>query len=696
MFSLRVKFMVVILALVLLSVGLASWAINHRITAGARKEADAQANAQSVQAATILHERATSLQAEAEAVSLYPAVIGALNDGNPKPFLKWAGEVAALQGTAVTVVDAKGLVVARGHSPEATGDNLSLKLDGLKLALEGQRVSGTEDGDELGLSLRGYSPVFSQGDVIGAVMIADPINDRFLRRLVGGGLAGTSVELLPDTTSADNDCNLTSGVSAACTFSLMSPAGLPDAALHLTVPLTQIQQSSREAQRALLLSSSGLGIIGLLLAWSLSSSLTKPLGRLTAAATKIASDEYNEPAGMSPGNDEIGVLVRAFESMRGRVAEVTSILKNERDVVRTVLQSIAEGIMMTDPDGRSILSNARWSAILGDEETKAQNFHSGSQNRNLKEFIQDNLADPGHEDESEFDQQEPFRRLQCYTVPVNHEIGDSYAAEEMVAGRLFVLRDVTKETEAERVRSAFISSVSHELRSPLTSIKGYTDSLLDGGPWDEETQREFLEIVGQSADKMSTLVENLLDAAKAEVGSWSLELEPIRIERVINSVIDRLRPLSQEYQIKCSIQQGLPLVYGDPLRVEQIVTNLVDNAIKYSPAGSHISVRAESERDLEGFLTISVSDNGTGIPKEDQEKLFQRFYRGTTRSPGNSQGMGLGLYICKSLVEAMGGRIWLESELGRGCTFSFDLPNIPADGTHSSGVVATDVTDRLG
>ena len=238
-------------------------------------------------------------------------------------------------------------------------------------------------------------------------------------------------------------------------------------------------------------------------------------------------------------------------------------------------------------------------------------------------------------------------------------------------GRIFVLRDVTRESEAERMRTALIATVSHELRSPLAAVQGYTDTLLSGS-WDGATEREFLEIIAASAAKLAGLVDNLLDAAKMEAGVLRLEREPVRLERIVEKVVAHRRALTPKHELRAEIAPDLPIADADPVRVEQVITNLVENAIKYSTDGGPITVRVLGGE----MLTVSVSDEGVGIAPEHAERLFERFYRVEGALARATKGIGLGLYICKSLVEAHGGRIAVWSEPGRGSTFSFTLPRL--------------------
>jgi signal transduction histidine kinase len=403
-------------------------------------------------------------------------------------------------------------------------------------------------------------------------------------------------------------------------------------------------------------------VAGVAAAMLLARSLARPLARLTSAAHRVSEGDYSQPTGVG-GTDEIGTLARAFDVMRGRVAEATAALRDERDVLDAVLESTGDGILMTDTKGNTLVANRQWAALTGGEGLRAAGDMAPAGGvAAFDEAVRGWLAEPERVARADFERFEPYTRFRCYSAPVHHRDG--------IAGRIFVLHDVTRESEAERMRTALISTVSHELRSPLTAIKGYTDSLLDAGPWDSATEREFLQIIAESADKLSGLVDNLLDAAKMEAGVLRLDREPVRVERVVWQVATHKRALAPNHPIEVAIREHLPLADADPVRVEQVVTNLVENAIKYSPEGGAITVSVRGGQQL----TVSVRDHGVGISAEHADRLFERFYRVDSGLSRSTKGAGLGLYICRSLVEAHGGRIWVESVPGQGSTFSFTLP----------------------
>jgi two-component system phosphate regulon sensor histidine kinase PhoR len=668
---LRTKILLAILLTLLAGDVLGTFVVQNRLADGAQREANNQALARAQQVRSLYLERSATLVAEGEAIRLYPAVIAALVGNNPGPLRTWSGQVANLQGTSVTVTDANGRVVSRGHAPEQSGDDLSGSLAGLRQALDGQEISGVESGDELGPALRGYVPVRQDGlsgPIVGAVMIADPLDSRFLSRLSADT---TSSAMRLDPEAAPDGCTIAEGLASTCHVALASPDGEPVASVGFDVPLQDVERAQTDAQRGLWGVSLLVLLLGALAAWFLARSLTGPLAHLTAASQRIADGSFDQPVRIS-SQDEVGNLAAAFEQMRQRVAEMTERLREERDVLDAVLGSTGDGILMVDDHAQTVVANQVWTDLVGDATLRAAGNLIYTDNRDV-DFgaLADRwLADAEHVAAAELERPEPYQCLRVYSAPVR------FHGEGPVLGRIFVLRDVTRETEAERMRSALLATVSHELRSPLTAISGYADTLLQDGPWDARTQREFLEVIAISAARLSGLVDNLLDAATLDAGALRLQPEPVRIERIAEHVLAQRRLLASNWTLHLETRPGLPLAEADPIRVEQVLANLVDNAIKYSPRGGPIRVRIWPTED--GQVGVSVSDHGKGIPPEAIDHLFERFYRVEAGGTG-VKGAGLGLFICKSLVEAQGGHISVVSTPGVGSTFWFTLPALAED-----------------
>jgi two-component system NtrC family sensor kinase len=239
-------------------------------------------------------------------------------------------------------------------------------------------------------------------------------------------------------------------------------------------------------------------------------------------------------------------------------------------------------------------------------------------------------------------------------------------------GQAIVMQDITHLKELDRIKSEFVTTVSHDLRSPLTAILGYVELIERAGPVTEQ-QQDFIRRVQMSVQQMTQLVSAMLDLGRIEAGLDSAK-ESARLTALATYAIENLRTLADAkgLRLEVNLPTDLPMVTGVPLRLRQLVSNLVDNAIKYTPAGGTVTVRAECD---DGQVVLQVSDTGPGIPAADQPYLFDKFFR-ASNAPKDVVGTGLGLSIVKSIVDSHGGRIWVDSTLGEGTTFTVVLPAI--------------------
>jgi signal transduction histidine kinase len=232
--------------------------------------------------------------------------------------------------------------------------------------------------------------------------------------------------------------------------------------------------------------------------------------------------------------------------------------------------------------------------------------------------------------------------------------------------------DITRFREAEEMKSTFVSVVSHELKTPVSLIKGYATTLArEDANWDKDTVREGLQVISEESDRLNDLINNLLDASRIQAGGFKLERADVSIPRLAGKVVETFRLQTATHRFVLDFAQGFPIISGDEERLRQVFNNLVSNAIKYAPDGGEIRIGGWSDSD---HVTVYVADQGIGIPAEEQDQLFQRFYRVDSSLRRKTQGAGLGLYLCRSIVEAHGGRIWLRSEPGKGTTVFFALP----------------------
>jgi PAS domain S-box-containing protein len=229
--------------------------------------------------------------------------------------------------------------------------------------------------------------------------------------------------------------------------------------------------------------------------------------------------------------------------------------------------------------------------------------------------------------------------------------------------------------ELDRLKSDFVSMVSHELRAPLTNINGSIELMLEAGDeMDPDERRQMLQIIGEQSARLTRLVQGILNVSRIEARKLAVHPEPLMITSLIQRVVKNMQPNSVRHQIVIPVPDGLPKVWADQDRIEEVLTNLLDNAIKYSPDGGIIAIDAQAGDDT---VVVSISDSGLGIPAKELDKIFEKFHRVERGDARVTYGHGLGLYISRKLIEAHGGRMWVESALGKGSTFSFSLPTAP-------------------
>ncbi len=389
--------------------------------------------------------------------------------------------------------------------------------------------------------------------------------------------------------------------------------------------------------------------------------------RMVSAASSQVATAIN--------NAELYRYIREQAELLGGMLRAQQV---ESSKSQAILESVADGVMVSDSGGRVILFNAAAERILNIRRDDAigrpiddmLGLYSATGSKWMHQVREWHASAEARRRTPLLSQRIEFKSEKRYVTvtvaPVT--MSDEYL------GSVSVFRDVTAEVEADRAKTEFISTVSHELRTPMTSIKGYADLLLIGAAGAvNENQQRFLSVIKSNADRLSILVNDLLDISRIESGRVKLELRPISVEPLLEAVVTSLHGKFEEKHlaVQVSVPEGdLPRVLADRDRVMQILTNLVSNAYQYTPPGGAITVSAH---DAGEFVQIDVADTGIGISAENQSKVFERFYRVDDPNVNEFPGTGLGLAIVKSLVEMHEGRIWLRSELGHGTTFSITL-----------------------
>jgi PAS domain S-box-containing protein len=367
-----------------------------------------------------------------------------------------------------------------------------------------------------------------------------------------------------------------------------------------------------------------------------------------------------------------------------KLGQMVRTQQEEASKSQAILESIADGVIVNDVHGRILLINAAAERIVGvhgstvlGEDVRAVFDAFMLDGREKALTAMDSLTAGLFTSPADSDPQiiETILKLEMGNRVVNAHLAPVMTRGEELLGVVTVFRDITKEVEADRAKSEFVSNVSHELRTPMTSIKGYTDLLHASAVGEVNAeQKRFLSIIKSNADRLTTLINDLLDISRTEAGRIELEFKPLQMGEIVLEVANSFRGQveSKGLEFLVDIPDNLGKVRGDRGRITQILTNLIANAYHYTLEGS-IEV---SLSQVDNVLKVDVADTGIGIAPGDQGKIFDRFYRADSSLVQETTGTGLGLSIVKMFVEMHGGRVWVESEPGKGSTFTFVLPTI--------------------
>jgi two-component system, OmpR family, phosphate regulon sensor histidine kinase PhoR len=396
--------------------------------------------------------------------------------------------------------------------------------------------------------------------------------------------------------------------------------------------------------------------------------VTRPVVEMQTIARRMSEGDFAVHAPVrSP--DEIGALGQALNVMAGRLRDKIRDLEQEQAKATAILDGMVEGVIAVDGHNLIVLMNERARAMfaLGPNPVAGRPFLEVIRNVDLHEVLrQSRIGDAVTRRELRLSTPLLERRLQVNAVRL------ALTGDEV--GVVMVLHDVTELRRLEQVRTEFIANVSHEVRTPLTAIQGYLETLLSGALEEPEHARRFLEIVFRHTERLGRLLNDLTDLSNIELGKVSLRLAPTSLSETVESVLAIIRPKadSGDVTLTSEVPRDLPLVRADHDRLAQILINLVDNGVKYTPRGGQVTVRARSEGPT--MVAVTVADTGVGIPRVDLPRVTERFYRVDKARSRELGGTGLGLAIVKHLVLAHGGELTVESEFGQGTAVCFTLP----------------------
>jgi two-component system sensor histidine kinase VicK len=402
-------------------------------------------------------------------------------------------------------------------------------------------------------------------------------------------------------------------------------------------------------------------LISVLLSFLLSKTMVDPIEKLTTGARKVAGGDFDSKLPVE-STDEIGVLTGTFNEMAGVLQETLAAVENERNKLDTLFLHMTDGVVAFDHDGKLIHCNPAAKTMLRCEpaadSTYDELFSSVYPFRQMLSLQRPNYA----EGELVVGDQ----TLELYLAPFS---------DKESGGVLVVLHDITEQHRNEERRKEFVANVSHELRTPLTNVRSYAETIRDSGediPRDMENN--FLDIIINETDRMTHIVQDLLTLSRLDAGNTELNLTRFSFREAIESVCraNALEAKRRGHELACRLpENGLPLISGDRARLEQVMMNVIGNAIKYTPDGGHINVTAGAEDDS---VWMEVADDGIGIPEKDRDRIFDRFYRVDKARSRESGGTGLGLSIAKEIVERHHGSIGLGAHEGKGTTIRLVLP----------------------
>ena len=448
---------------------------------------------------------------------------------------------------------------------------------------------------------------------------------------------------------------------------LSMPSG-PPVILRFALPLRTVDDEVWAFRRRLWLSSLAMLSVTGLVSLLISRSFSRRVERLQSFSRRVAEGDFR-PIDADRSGDVLEALAVSLNDSAARLDHAIRTLTEERNLSRAILDSMVEGVAVVNSEERLLFANKGFAEIL---ELDAP----PQPGRSLVEIVR------------QTELLEAVRAVLKGASRVQAEITTGTLRQRFFAatvasvmatensGAVVVLHDISDLRKLERVRRDFVANVSHEFKTPLTAIQGFAETLLAGAMDDPQNRIRFLQIILEHSRRLARLTDDLLELSKMDADRLDLEVDRLSVRQFVQSCLETTQgsAADKHLQVSANLQESLPDIAADRRRLAEVLQNLLDNAIQYTPSGGKIAVSASSDGNE---VTFTVSDTGIGIPQVDQPRIFERFYRVDVARSREVGGTGLGLSIAKHLVEAHGGRIWVESEVGQGSQFHFTVPVFP-------------------
>jgi len=444
-----------------------------------------------------------------------------------------------------------------------------------------------------------------------------------------------------------------------------SAPSAPPVVLRFAMPLGTVDNEVWAFRRRLWLSSLVMLLVTGMVSLVISRSFSSRVERLQSFSRRVAEGDFR-PIDADRSGDALEVLAVSLNDTAARLDGAIRTLTEERNLSSAILGSMVEGVAVVNSGERLLFANQGFAEIL-ELDNPPQSGRSLVEVVRQTELLEAVRAVLKGEPRVEAEIVTGTLRQRFFAVTV------ASVSPMETSGAVIVLHDITDLRRLERVRRDFVANVSHEFKTPLTAIQGFAETLLAGAMDDPRNRIRFLQIILEHSRRLARLTDDLLELSKMDADRLDLELDRLSVSQFVQSCLETAqRPATEKnLRVSANLKGSLPDIAADRRRLAEVLQNLLDNAIQYTPSGGQIVVSASSDGDQ---VTFTVSDTGIGIPRTDQPRIFERFYRVDVARSREVGGTGLGLSIAKHLVEAHGGRIWVESEVGQGSKFHFTVP----------------------
>jgi len=441
--------------------------------------------------------------------------------------------------------------------------------------------------------------------------------------------------------------------------------------LRLSISLALIEASIRKLWYFLIAGLAAVFLVAGLVIYRISSAMTRPIENITKVAREMTGMNYEARVPVRHSDDEIGQLGKAIHAMADSLRLQVNRIRENESRLQTVLDNMISGVVMVECERRVTLVNRAAEEIVGlnAREMLGKSCREARLPEDLIGLVDQSLVSKSH-----MRGELVFHYPEERTVEVN---AAPLQADPEWSGVLVVLHDITALRRLENMRSEFVANVSHELKTPVAAVKGFAETLLSGALEDRETAKTFLQIIYDESERLDRLIGDILELSRIESRRAALNYSPVELGGFLTDLVHILEPAARKKQIRLEVQVGEDLyIEADEDRLRQILINLLQNGINYTPEGGKVSVFAEPAEAGEDYehIRLTVADTGIGIPRKDLPRIFERFYRVDKARSRSSGGTGLGLSIVKHLVELHRGTIRVESEVGIGTRFILELP----------------------